>query len=191
MESSLWLSIQKDLLRALELLKTLLLGLITPPEPPIMPPNPPQEPVAIVLPVLDTTPAERMAEEAIKWLGKEPTPTDKIPDEVACVSSLVVVAQPVYPFDLKLSYTPTLFNVLKGNKYFKATLTPKKGCIIISPTIGENRGHTGIFIDDTHIASNSSKTGLWTDSHDFNQWVDYYKVKKGLRVYLFEPISVV
>jgi hypothetical protein len=130
-----------------------------------------------------------LATEAKKWFGQDPTPADRVPDEVACVNSLVAIAGNLFPELAGLTYTPTLFNALKKSSNFRATLKPGEGCIVISPTQGNIRGHCGIFVSDTEIASNSSMDGLWNKNYTFTSWVNYFKMKRGLHVYLFEVIS--
>jgi len=149
---------------------------------------PPDAPKPSDPPVVSGTPAERIVDEAIKWLGKDPTPQDRVSDEFACVTSLVKVISPVISLDPNLSYSPHLVTTLKGSNFFKAVLTPEAGCIIISPTEGSNRGHAGIMLNESEIVSNTSATGLWAKNYSFEGWVRSFKLKKGLHVYLFKPI---
>lgn len=148
--------------------------------------TPENSPATPITPPKKTTMSEEIQKAALSWLGKEPTPDDKIPDEVACVSNLVAVLKGVCDLDPNLTYTPRLFSYLKNDPRFKATLEPKPGYIIVSPTVGDNIGHCGIFISLDRIASNSSKTGLWTNNYSYAEWIAYYKIKKGLHIYIFE-----
>lgn len=163
------------------------------------PVNAPDEPVFVESkpvppPVPPTpTPGELVAEAARAALGKDLTPDDKVPDEVACVAQLMVVINKT-PYGLfpNLTFTPYLFNVLKSHPHWRATLTPSPGCIIVSPTVGDQIGHCGIFLTNTRIASNNSfgtLKGKWTDNYSFQNWVSYFRGVLHLHAYIFEPVD--
>lgn len=162
----------------IQFLKTLFTPPAQPTVPLTIPPAQPVEPAT-----------ERLAKLAERWIGQDVTPQDEVPDEVACVESLVRVAQPLYPELKGLTYTPILHSVLKMNKRFKATLTPKRGVIVVSPTKGDNKGHCGIFLSDQKICSNQSATGKWLQNYDWSSWIAFYKDKKKLHTYLYEPLN--
>jgi len=154
---------------------------VPPPPPAPLPPKP--ESLADSL-------ADRLADAATAALDTEPTPLDQVQDAVACVASLVAVTRPVLQLDPTLAYTPHLLDALKADKRFVSTKIPKRGCIIVSPTVGQVRGHCGIFLDANTIASNDSRSGLWKDNYTFKKWADYFKHKKGLRIFVFEPVDI-
>ncbi len=135
-------------------------------------------------------PADLIAKAAIDALGKDLTPDDEIPDEVACVAQIVKVLEPT-PYHLKgsLAFTPDLVTYLRNDKRWKATLTPKAGRIVVSPTVGDIKGHCGIFITDTRIASNDSRNGKWQDNYSWESWITYFKGKH-LRIFIFEPVDI-
>lgn len=159
----------------------------TPPEP-IKPPTPPPMPEPV--PLVETA-AERLAEAAIAMLGTDVTPDDKVPDEVACVSSLVAVVPAEFGLSKKLTYTPLLVNALDNNDHFERVSVPRKGTIVVSPTQGTNVGHCGIYVEDNQIASNNSKTGKWEVNYTRQSWIAYFGNKKQLRGYLFAPVDTV
>lgn len=112
-----------------------------------------------------------------------------VPDEVGCVASLMTVLNLALPVDTHLTYTPTLHTYLKSDPAFKGTLTPSAGCIVVAVTEGENRGHCGIFLTDTRIASNNSETGVWEDNYSWQNWIAHFRDKQHLHSYLFQAVS--
>lgn len=159
-----------------------------------MPVNPPDLPSEPSLPPKPTPapidpPHIVMARQAAVWIGRDPSTPDLANDELGCADSVSAIVRTVYPQFVHTVSTITLFNNLKADKkHFKAVLTPMKGCIIVSPRMGKQPGHTGIFLTDRHIASNNSKRGLWEGNYSYESWITYFKHKKGLRIYLFQPI---
>ena len=101
----------------------------------------------------------KIHEEAIKWLGKDASPRDLAPDELACVESVCRILQRA-GVDVPLHVSTIKFNRwLRASNQFKGTLDAKPGNIIISVTgtgNGSIIGHTGIFYDEDVIMSNNS-----------------------------------
>lgn len=157
------------------------------------PPDAQNDPVAPVLPpAVPESLAERIAQQAELALNTEPTPLDIIPDEVACVSSLVAVIRPEVLLDPDLAYTPHLVLALGADKRFERVTTPERGVIAVSPTVGSNVGHCAIFLDSERMASNNSfggEKGLWTQNYTWQSWIAYFKIKKKLRIILFKPVG--
>ena len=153
----------------------------TVPAPKVIPPKPMKE-----------TSLERIAEAAIVALGTDVTPTDAVPDEVACVASLVAIVPPEFGLDRKLTYTPKLFDALSANPKFKRVKNPSVGTIVVSPTKGNQTGHCGIYVEPDGIASNNSftnekgKKGTWTRNYTRQGWINYFGTTKGLNGYLFD-----
>lgn len=143
-------------------------------------PEPPPAPIE--------TPNLVLARQAEVFLGRDASPNDKASDELGCADSCSNVIRTVYKDFPHTISTLTLFQNLKNSPHFKSTLTPAKGCVIISPRAGAQPGHCGIFLSDTRIASNNSKTGLWQDNYSVVSWVKYFKRTKGLHVYIFSPL---
>ncbi len=136
--------------------------------------------------------AEQIVTAATAALNTDPTPMDTVPDEVACVASLVAVLPATCGLDRTLTYTPNLFAALKNNPHFKPTLDPVPGTIIVSPTKGSVIGHCGVYIGPDTIASNNSfggVKGLFTANYTRQSWRDYFIKGKGLKGYFFTPVD--
>ena len=58
------------------------------------------------------------------------------------------------------------------------------GDIIISPTVGRNIGHVGVYTSTGKIVSNSSRGRMVDDNYTPQSWVNYY-TGKGLDVHIF------
>ena len=119
--------------------------------------------------------AEKLLEYTITHLDEDISPLDLIKDELGCAESLSNLLQKVFPdFPIYLS-TTDLFNKLKTDKRFKATLIPHKYIIVISPRSATQYGHCGIFITDEKIASNNSYTGKFNGYYSWDAWIlDFY-----------------
>ena len=128
---------------------------------------------------------------AVKWLGKDASPHDLVSDTVGCAESVSNIIREYNPKFPLATGTWTLWDNLKKSPYFKATLDPKPGVVIISPTSTGNgkirNGHAGIFTG-TMIASNDSTSGLWQENYTLEGWVKRYKNEGGFPVYMFEPL---
>ncbi len=135
------------------------------------------------------TPADEIVAVATSFLGKNPAPNDGVPNEVACVDHLCkILDMTSHGLHMKLTFTPYLFNALRISPLWRAVLTPSPGCIIVSPTTPFAEGHCGIFLTNNRIASNNSDTGLWQDNYSINAWINSFRLLKGLKVFIFEPI---
>jgi hypothetical protein len=142
-------------------------------------------------PVETLTPQERLLISANKFIGQDASPEDNVPDEVGCVESIVNVIREVYPDFPTIYHTMLLYYELVKNPHFKSTLEIKKGNIIVSPTGSGNgtiRGHCGVIAEDNRIISANSKTGHWENNYSLQNWINNFRGKGGLRIYIFEPI---
>lgn len=139
--------------------------------------------------------SERIANAAVKALGTDASPSDKADDELGCAESVSNVIGTVLLDFPEVVGTPELYDILRKDVRFKRVTDPKKGCIVISPSVIRNGvrvyGHTGIYINDNEIASNRSKTGLWTVTHTRPEWINYYYGHQKLTGYLFQPTDLV
>lgn len=151
------------------------------------------------MPKSTETPRDRLIKAARAALGKDMTPGDAVPDEVACVAQLVAIVPDEFGLDKKLTYTPALYEALKRNKRFKGSLDMKAGSIVVYPTTGTNTGHALICLEDDDgnitghntLASNNSfgsAKGLFTLNYNRKSARAYFIGKKGLKGYIFEPI---
>jgi cell wall-associated NlpC family hydrolase len=59
------------------------------------------------------------------------------------------------------------------------------GDIIISPTVGNNAGHVGIYTDTGKIVSNSTSKTAVDDHFTTTSWFNYYNDKKNLITYIY------
>lgn len=134
---------------------------------------------------------EKIYNEARNWLGKDASPSDKAPEELACAESVCSILQKAGVDIPLLISTIELKKWLTKSKLFKATTESKPGNIIISPT-GEGNGaiphgHTGIF-SDKWIMSNDSKVGMWLENYTIDGWVKKFRTQGGYPIYYFEAI---
>lgn len=137
------------------------------------------------------TSGEKLYRLAMNHYGTDPTPDDKVDDEISCVYSLTTILKEVVPDFPVMEYTPRFLEQIEKDARFRKTVEFKKGNIIISPTgSGSARitGHTGICGINGKILSNSSATGLWTDKFDQISWIDRYSRMGGLDVHIFELV---
>ena len=120
-------------------------------------------------------------------IGMDASPNDAAPDEYGCAETVSSIIQKVFPdFPVVLS-TIELNRLLSKSDKFKRVLAPTEGCIVVSPTVGEKIGHTGIYLDSSRIASNDSRTGKFEQNYTRSSWIVYYYEKKGLLGYIYEP----
>lgn len=141
-------------------------------------------------------PMENLKDKFIKIvldaLDTEITPQDNVPDEVACAEVVSTLIQKVFPDFPILPSTYELFSKLKLDKRFKATLTPERGCIVVSPRTASVYGHAGVFITDERIASNNSAgplKGQFTGNFTWDTWIKEFIHKRGLRTFIFDIIE--
>jgi len=134
---------------------------------------------------------EKLIKVCVDALGTEVTPQDRIPDEVACSEVMTTLVQKVFSDFPILPSTRDLFNKLKSDKRFKATLTPRQGVIIVSPRTPTTIGHVGTFVTDSMIASNNSfgvNKGKFTGNYSWNGWINEFRNNRNLKIYLFEVL---
>lgn len=127
---------------------------------------------------------------AQEHLGKEVTPKDEVPDEVACASVVTTLMKKYNPNVPHITGTWSLMVYL--NDHAKRVEQPVPGCIVISPTgTGTGIGHVGIMTDDNKIASNNSfgiYKGLFTENFTLSTWFARYGTKQKMKVlfYIYE-----
>jgi len=136
---------------------------------------------------------KRLYQESLKWIGKEASPFDSAPDDLACVESLASIIRYsiIRDFPIELA-TWRFLTLLRNDKRFKATLDLTAGNIILSPSWSGNgkiRGHTGILGEKHTIMSNSSSTGLWEENYTIDNWIKRYRNLGGMPIYVFEPLG--
>jgi hypothetical protein len=138
------------------------------------------------------TNAQKIADAARAALGKDMTPDDRIPDEVACVTQLVNILPREFGISPNLVGTGQLYAALLRSPRFRPVSAPAPGTIVVSVTRGNRHGHCGIYVGYDQIASNNSfggVRGLWTVNYTRRKWIDYFYKKEGLAGYLFAPVE--
>lgn len=134
---------------------------------------------------------EKLLQSAKDFIGKEASPDDIAPDELACAESVCNIIRTVFRDFPVLTYTPHLFKELKRDKRFRLTTEIKPGNIIISPTeygSGIFPGHVGIMLENQRITSNTSRNGLWENNYSLNTWVERYRKRGGFPIFFFEVV---
>ena len=134
---------------------------------------------------------EKILAAAQDALGKDITPHDNVPDEVACAESLCKLIQTVDPTFPMLPYTLDLLNEFKRNPKYKATLDIKPGNLIINASTtgnGKIRGHCGVLMGNDRISSNTSANGRWEDNYSIKKWNERFRYYGGMPTRVFEPI---
>jgi hypothetical protein len=126
---------------------------------------------------------EKLYAVAYSFLGKDASPKDHAPDDLACAESVNAVVKAAFGFEVGGDLSTTkMYSALTNSKEFQETDTPLFGDIIISPT-GSTRtpvGHVGI-VGKWQIMSNNSYTGLWDAHYTLESWrlrygfVAYYR----------------
>jgi hypothetical protein len=124
-------------------------------------------------------------------LGTDVTPSDLVPDSVACADTVTTLIRLVDPSFPHVSGTWTLYDILEHRKdYAKVTeLSPET--IIISPTgmgNGTMSGHVGIVMGDGVIASNDSNTGKFIKNYTLETWTRRYAGHGGLPVLMYKKV---
>ena len=143
-------------------------------------------------PVLDEKPA-KFYDTAYKCLGKDASPKDQVPDEVACVETINEIYKMAFGEYIgtgpAFSSTKALYELMLHDARFKKVDSPSKGDIIISPTGYGNftHGHAGI-VGKTHIMSNSSVTGTWEANYTHDSWKKHYAQQGGFPVFYFRLV---
>lgn len=112
-----------------------------------------------------------------------------IENELGCAESVSNILHKAYSdFPGEVLGTALLNQKLMSHPHFRTTLDPKPGVVIMSPTVGDNHGHCGIFGAGGTIMSNSSFTYKWDYNYTLDEWAKYFRLSKGLHVYFYERI---
>lgn len=131
---------------------------------------------------------DRIYNFAKTLIGKDASPNNLAPDELACAETVSYILKSLYPTFPIITGTWTLWDYLKKSKDFTEVLIPKKGDIIISPTgtgNGKITGHTGFLGENGVILSNNSSTGKLDNHFTQTTWKGRYQGLGGLPIYYF------
>jgi hypothetical protein len=151
----------------------------------------PLEELKNYIPPMETN-QEKLLKITLTALDTDVTPKDETPDGVACaevVSTLIKKILPDFPI------TPSTKNLdmkLYSDKRFVKITTPEMGSVVVSPRKGTVYGHCGIFITSEKIASNNSfgvNKGKLTGNYSFQEWIEEFKDRRNLRIYLYKLLD--
>lgn len=156
----------------------------------------PEVPAASIVPEpTPETPAERLHQTALHYIGTDASPNDIAPDELGCAESVSEIVHEAFnDFPAQILSTAKLYKLLGAHPAFKKVKEPLPGDIIISPTGYATKktisnGHTGIVTDNACILSNDSRTGTFQNNYTIAKWSSYYGTKGGYPIYYFRRIS--
>lgn len=145
----------------------------------------------------ETAAGAHLYEVARASVGKEMSPLDKAPDDLACVESWEQVIYKAFNEGTGSGLSTIRAKVVLDNsRKFVKVRSPKKGDTILSPTQGKNIGHIGLVgsgeteMCDTSIPiySNNSNTSFWNKHQTLEGWKNYYKEEKKLPIYFYRRI---
>lgn len=138
------------------------------------------------------TAAEQLRITALAWLGKDPSPKNRAPQELSCAEGVVNLVNVTWPGTLNpdIVGTDQLYTALKRSPRFKGVLDPIPGCIEISPRQGATYGHVGLYTDTDKIASNDSRDGKLHENYTRASWRRVFIQGRGLKAYLFVPVDL-
>lgn len=132
---------------------------------------------------------------AAQGIGRDVSPRDLAPDDVACAESVSMLIQKIYPgFPTILSTAQLHTFFLNHTENFRKVDISNclPGDIIVSPTgMGNNprmpHGHTGILAKEG-ICSNDSASGEWHEYYTLQTWINRYQKVGGYPVFIFRPL---
>lgn len=135
----------------------------------------------------------KLYEAAKDAIGKDVSPRDFAPDDLACVESYCEVyrsAFGIYPGGKATPFLNTiaLLNWMSTSPLFVKTDYPEPGTTIIVVTEFRGgktiHGHVGI-MGDQSIMSNDSRYGLWLSNYTLPVWNDFFGRRLKLQIYYF------
>lgn len=121
------------------------------------------------------TPGQRLRNSAEQMVGN--SPSDEGPDggNKACVWNLNKVLKNGGLKTFRTLYTPDVYNELENGRGIEISQDQlQPGDIVISPTVGKNAGHIGVYMGDGQIYSNSSSRHNFLDNFTLTSWNRYY-----------------
>jgi hypothetical protein len=130
----------------------------------------------------------KLYEAAIKHLGKDASPNDLAPDELACaetVNEIIRDAFGNYFYSGSIVSTYYMYKALRDSSLFKEVSIPTPGDVVISPTGYATKsnvipnGHVGIVMLEGKIASNDSRDGVFRENYTIDSWKERYVNRGG------------
>lgn len=160
----------------------------------IMSPDPVTPPTVIQTPVAETS-REKLYRVAKSCLGRDMSPLDVAPDELACAESVNGVYREAFGEDIlkNVVSTAVLFRQLSNDERFEkiphADILP--GDISIAVT-GQSmksypHGHVGVWGIHS-VMSNDSSTGKWSAHFSLERWKRYYEFERGFPLHAFRAV---
>lgn len=136
---------------------------------------------------------EKLYVSALVCLGKDATPNDLVPDELACAETVNAIHKYAFWFEIGGgASTYQMYKALLSHKDFIKVDQPMAGDIVISPTGYGNgklsNGHVGIVGANDTIMSNSSKTGTFESNYTLVSWKKRYVTLGGYPMHYFRRV---
>lgn len=134
---------------------------------------------------------EKLYQYAVSKLGRDASPKDEAPDELACADSVHEIVKGALGWEIGGGVsTQEQYKFLLKDKRFEVIDHYEYGCILTSPTgYGKlKHGHVGI-TGRNRILSNSSQSGTWEQDWTFDTWTNYFKSYGGFPIIIFKPIG--
>lgn len=129
---------------------------------------------------------EKFIKVCLEALDTDPSTPDTVDDEVGCADTVSHLLKKVFPDFPILVSTKDLDHKMFMDKRFKRMEIPNRGRIVISPRTNTKYGHVGVFITNERIASNDSRTGLFQGNYTWESWIEEFKFKRKLKIYIYE-----
>lgn len=133
---------------------------------------------------------------SVESLGTDASPKDKAPDYLGCADTVSTLINKVLPQQRWTGSTSTYFlrKDLIESPYFREVTDPQAGDVVISATgyggkNGIKHGHTGIYMGNGVIASNSSRTGKFDENFTLSSWKRYYCDRGGYELKFFRLVD--
>lgn len=139
--------------------------------------------IKLLLRILSLLWDRSLLNEALKYIGTDASPADRVDDVVGCAESITEILRKVRPRTPIIYGTWTLNAYLENEEGFRRVYLPMPGNIILSPTGNGNgtiRGHVGIVGRNGVIMSSDSYTGKWMAHYTIDSWRNRYEIKGGI-----------
>lgn len=145
----------------------------------------------------EVAPRETLYVTALSFIGRDASPDDINPDEVACAESVYDVLSAAFPGNVGFPFTAStnyMLHYMLGNpKLYKVVAEAQQGDIFLCAT-GEGNGgpikngHVGIWDTDA-IISNNSANGIFDKHLDHEKWRQRYIVTGGYPQHIIRRIA--
>ena len=138
---------------------------------------------------------QKFYDVALSFLGKDVTPRDEIPDEVACAITINTIHTKAFGYPIGGgASTYLLYRALLNSPFFVKIDLPEQGAVVISPTGYRSKktkienGHVGCVGENGIIMSNDSKSGLFLENYTLVSWRKRFVVEGSYPMYFFRRI---